>query len=134
MTKIAGYGSQDPDPLVRGMDPQIRIRIHTKMSWIRNTGFWHYYLVELLVAVHIDLPAAGVAPDGPGLRVHHQAVRLVPEKVKLKPEFRIRIHMFLGLPDPDLLFTSSVADPGCLSRILDPGSEFFSIQGPRSWI
>jgi hypothetical protein len=31
---------QDPDPLVRGMDPriQIRIRIHTKMSWIRNTA------------------------------------------------------------------------------------------------
>ncbi len=29
---------QDPDPLVRGMDPRIRIRIHRKMSWIRNTG------------------------------------------------------------------------------------------------
>ncbi len=28
--------SQDPDPLVRGMDP--RIRIHPKMSWIRNTA------------------------------------------------------------------------------------------------
>ena len=30
----------DPDPLVRGMDPriQIRIRIHPKMSWIRNTA------------------------------------------------------------------------------------------------
>jgi hypothetical protein len=27
----------DPDPLVRGMDPGIRIRIHPKMSWIRNT-------------------------------------------------------------------------------------------------
>ncbi len=27
---------KDPDPLVRGMDP--RIRIHTKMSWIRNTA------------------------------------------------------------------------------------------------
>jgi hypothetical protein len=29
----------DPDPLVRGTDPWIwiRIRIHTKMSWIRNT-------------------------------------------------------------------------------------------------
>ncbi len=26
----------DPDPLVRGMDPQIRI--HTKTSWIRNSG------------------------------------------------------------------------------------------------
>jgi hypothetical protein len=25
-----------PDPLVRGMDP--RIRIHPKMSWIRNTA------------------------------------------------------------------------------------------------
>jgi hypothetical protein len=28
----------DPKPLVRGMDPRIRIRIHPKMSWIRNTG------------------------------------------------------------------------------------------------
>ncbi len=30
----------NPDPLVRGMDPRIliRIRIHTKMSWIRNTA------------------------------------------------------------------------------------------------
>ncbi len=27
----------DPDPLVRGMD--LRIRIHAKMSWIRNTAF-----------------------------------------------------------------------------------------------
>ncbi len=27
----------NPDPLVRGMDPRIQIRIHTKMSWIRNT-------------------------------------------------------------------------------------------------
>jgi hypothetical protein len=26
----------DPDPLVRGMD--LRIRIHIKMPWIRNTG------------------------------------------------------------------------------------------------
>ncbi len=33
---------QDPDPnldtLVRGMDPRIRLRIHPKMLWIRNTG------------------------------------------------------------------------------------------------
>ncbi len=31
----------DPDPLVRGMDPRIRIkiRIHPKISWIRNTAF-----------------------------------------------------------------------------------------------
>jgi hypothetical protein len=30
----------NPDPLVRGMGPriQIRIRIHTKKSWNRNTG------------------------------------------------------------------------------------------------
>jgi hypothetical protein len=28
---------QDPDPLVTGMDPRIRIRIHTNMSWTRNT-------------------------------------------------------------------------------------------------
>ncbi len=36
VTKIAGSGDPNPDPLVRGMDP--RIRIHTKMSWIRNTS------------------------------------------------------------------------------------------------
>ncbi len=28
----------DSDPLVRGMDRRIRIWIHTKMSWLRNTG------------------------------------------------------------------------------------------------
>jgi hypothetical protein len=28
----------DPDLSGRGMDPRIRIRIHNKMSWIRNTG------------------------------------------------------------------------------------------------
>jgi hypothetical protein len=28
----------DPDPLVRGMDPRIRFRIHPRMSWIRNTA------------------------------------------------------------------------------------------------
>jgi hypothetical protein len=33
------YGSRDPDPLVRGTDPGIRIRIRTKMSQIPNTGF-----------------------------------------------------------------------------------------------
>jgi hypothetical protein len=31
----------DPDPLVRGMDARIRIRIHTKMSWIWNTA-WQF--------------------------------------------------------------------------------------------
>jgi hypothetical protein len=33
--------SISPDPLVRGMDPRIRIRIriHPKLSWIRNTAF-----------------------------------------------------------------------------------------------
>ena len=32
---------QDPDPLVRDMDPRIRIRIHSKMSWIRNIAVDH---------------------------------------------------------------------------------------------
>jgi hypothetical protein len=32
----------NPEPLARGMDPRIRIciRIRTKISWIRNTGFF----------------------------------------------------------------------------------------------
>jgi hypothetical protein len=36
MMKIARL---NPDLLVRGMDPRIRIRIHTTMSWIRNSGY-----------------------------------------------------------------------------------------------
>jgi hypothetical protein len=39
MTKNNRIRTPASDPLVRGIDPriQIRIRIHTKMSWIRNT-------------------------------------------------------------------------------------------------
>ncbi len=36
----------DPDPLVRSMDPRIRIRIHPKMSWIRNTGWNTVHVVR----------------------------------------------------------------------------------------
>jgi hypothetical protein len=36
--KIEGSGSASGSISQRGMDPRIRIRIHTKMSWIRNTG------------------------------------------------------------------------------------------------
>ncbi len=39
---------QDPDPLVRGMDPRIRIRIHTIMSWVRNTAFNSWILGALI--------------------------------------------------------------------------------------
>ncbi len=49
----------DPDPLVRGMDP--RIRIHPKMSWIRNTGFvQHYMTIDIGVA---DLSSLNQYPD-----------------------------------------------------------------------
>ncbi len=34
----------DLDPLVRGMDPPIRI--HSKMSWIRNTSFDFVYIIR----------------------------------------------------------------------------------------
>ncbi len=30
----------------RGMDPRIRIRFYTKMSWIRNTADWMLLLIE----------------------------------------------------------------------------------------
>ena len=35
-----------PEKLVRGTDPRIRIRIHTKMSRIRNTGYKWYIFSE----------------------------------------------------------------------------------------
>jgi hypothetical protein len=48
-----------PDPLVRGMDPriQIRIRIHTKMSWIRNT-------VTLYIQYILDRGVPRILPGG----------------------------------------------------------------------
>ena len=30
-------GSENPDPLFPNVDPRIRIQIHVKMRWIRNT-------------------------------------------------------------------------------------------------
>jgi hypothetical protein len=39
--KVNDENSRIRDPLVRGMDP--RIRIHTKMSWIWNTGFKEFW-------------------------------------------------------------------------------------------
>ncbi len=52
---LSGSGSEytGPDPLVRGMDP--RIRIHTKMSWIRNTGFAYVSFIWVKL-YHLDLP------------------------------------------------------------------------------
>ncbi len=43
----------DPDPLVKGMDPRIRIRIHPKMSWIRNTAFKAIYSLYLDMGGHL---------------------------------------------------------------------------------
>ncbi len=40
--------SQDPNPLVRGVDPRIQIRFHTKMSWIRNTEFNSESISEII--------------------------------------------------------------------------------------
>jgi hypothetical protein len=43
----------DPDPLVRGTDPGIRIRISTKMSEIHNIGYgWKHPLAQLRVRVN----------------------------------------------------------------------------------
>ncbi len=48
----------ESDPLVRGMDPRIRIRIHTKMSWIRNTDV--HTLKPRAIWIGIDF---GAGPD-----------------------------------------------------------------------
>jgi hypothetical protein len=53
----------NPDPLVRGMDP--RIRIHPKMSWIRNTvyGMHQTDLAENFMAEGHH-PADAASTDG----------------------------------------------------------------------
>ncbi len=47
------------------MDPRIRIRIHTKMSWIRNTVI-HCPSGEESMVVEVELPpAVASAPEVP---------------------------------------------------------------------
>jgi hypothetical protein len=54
MTKIEGSGIGILDPLVRSMDPQIRIL--TKMSWIRNIGFnISPCLVQVTLTAHFNI-------------------------------------------------------------------------------
>ncbi len=43
-----------PDPLVRGMDP--RIRIHTKISWIRNTASNTAFLIQTQPTTLLRIP------------------------------------------------------------------------------
>ncbi len=45
----------DPDVLVRGMDPQIQIRIHTKISWISNTSYYSYETCAFFFAIQAHL-------------------------------------------------------------------------------
>jgi hypothetical protein len=56
--KIAGSGTESGSgPLVKCMDPrkQIRIRNHTKMSWIRNTAYHGTNMLHLLYTVPIQV-------------------------------------------------------------------------------
>jgi hypothetical protein len=72
MTKIAGSGpdlNPDPDPLVKGMDPRIRIRIwiHTKMSWNRNIGkkgveIWAFDGTQMLPSSKVYFYSAWTVP------------------------------------------------------------------------
>jgi hypothetical protein len=49
----------NPDPLVRDVDPriQIRLRIHPKMSWIRNTAFMCRSFFEASAHKNLITPA-----------------------------------------------------------------------------
>ncbi len=54
------WKKKDPDPLVRGMDPRIRIRIHTKMSWICNTGCYEGLLALRILCFSLsEVPKDG---------------------------------------------------------------------------
>jgi hypothetical protein len=82
------------------MDP--RIRIHTKMSWIRNTG---------LKGGGTDKESP---PPHPVLSRHLVAGFAAVLQIRIRIRIN-RIHMFLGLPDPD---------PDPLVRGMDPDPDF----------
>ncbi len=68
-----GSADLDPDPLVRGMDPRIRIRIHTKMSWVRNT-----VLKKKFAKIRLGSGTVIPDPDPTWPKVPNNTVLLVP--------------------------------------------------------
>ncbi len=56
--KIEGSGSASGSGLVRGMDPRIWIRIHTKISWIRNTAIQYNKLILLTMQLQLRIQSA----------------------------------------------------------------------------
>ncbi len=60
------------DPLVRGMDQRIRIRIHTKISWIRNSVICTFLQNNLCVQRNVAIPgrlSRGDEEQHPALRL-----------------------------------------------------------------
>jgi hypothetical protein len=102
--KIEGSGP-DPDPLVRCMDP--RIRIHTKMSWIRNTASKLrniFFLIETVLRIRDVLSRIlGTNFFHPGSRIRIQELKYLTQKL-----FR----------------SSRKYDPGCSYRIWIPDPVF----------
>jgi hypothetical protein len=73
----------DPDPLVKCMDQRIRIRIHSKMSWIRNTAYLaceccsSFAIVDPLArSVIQEVNTARGSPIKPGLRIRIHFIRI----------------------------------------------------------
>ncbi len=82
----------DPDQFVRGMDPriQIRIRIHPKMSWIRNTAS--------CTVRYLDEPA-GLKEGDNVLWAGEEGVELLAEAGQLVPQAGVALHLLL-IPHP----------------------------------
>ncbi len=92
--KILGLPVQDPDPLVRGTDPGIRIRNRTKMSWIPNTAvsyykpyprkksFYIFFILKNKLALlkfkinHFDITLAYIAS-----KLSHKLMRVLSKQV-----------------------------------------------------
>ncbi len=127
------------------MDPRIRIWIHTKMSWIRNTYFTWWISCRGRPCDCREWTRTGCPQTG--LPAGSSAVSCTSRKIfKSSSELSILDHEYwnddptsqiFSFPDPTIKTSPgkkraqtsnpfnlcSVADPGCLSRIPDP--DFF---------
>ncbi len=110
----------NPDPLVRGLDPRIRIRIHAKLSWIRNTVFCNSFPVAALAWPSCTSPPA---TSWIRIRIHWSEAWIRESGSGSTPKCHGSATLFFATPS----LLQHYPDPAAHPLLLHRGSESGSI-------
>ncbi len=114
-----------PHPLDRGLDPRIRIRIHTKMSWICNTGLSALNFFWIRVLRYLQGSKRRVKERLRPYVKDAWACDLIDKLLSLDPAKRYRYPV-----DPSCSTETSVAEPELIITGPNPTVHFFPGAAP----